>query len=101
MAVADQAVIRLFWSRMSLNNLLGDSCLREVVEGVGWTAVLPGGMVALVDGTRHHRNWGCAYFFLMDSRAKATPLGYSCRLRVRRGFVLLEWWRCSGVQGSE
>jgi hypothetical protein len=28
---------------MSSKNLQGDSCLREVVEGVGWTAVLPGG----------------------------------------------------------
>ncbi len=60
--MANRAVIRSFWSRMSSNNLLGDSCLREVVEGVGWTAVLPGGMVALVDGTRCCRDWGCAYF---------------------------------------
>ncbi len=45
-----------------VKNLQGDSCLREVVEGVGWTVVLPGGMVASVDGTRCHRDWGCAYF---------------------------------------
>ncbi len=40
---------------------------------------------------------GLYVFFLMDSRPKATPLGYSCHLRVRRGFVKLEWWRCCGV----
>jgi hypothetical protein len=60
--VADRAVIRSFWSRMSSKNLQGDSCLREVVEGVGWTAVMPGGMVASVDGTRRRRDWGSAYF---------------------------------------
>jgi hypothetical protein len=60
--VVDRAVIRSFWSRMLSNNLLGDTCLREVVEGVGWTAVLPGGMVASVDGTRPRRDWSCAYF---------------------------------------
>ncbi len=60
--MADRAVIRLFWSRMSSKKLQGDSCLREVVEGVGWTAVLPRGMVALVDETRCRWDWGSAYF---------------------------------------
>ncbi len=41
--MADRVVIQLFWKRILSKNLQGDSCLREVVEGVGWTAVLPGG----------------------------------------------------------
>ncbi len=36
-----------------------------MVEGVGWTAVLPGEMVASVDGTRRRRVWvGVVRIFL-------------------------------------
>ena len=43
---------------MLSNNLQGASCLREVVEGVCWTEVLPGKMVTSVDGTCHQQDWG-------------------------------------------